>query len=155
MLNESIPIPSDDFLSDLVSGRKDILALGVDHELSERMLAQWIQSPTNVQFLAGLIRLADMQTQLLISRYRSHAVSRLAAIVSDQDEKAETARRASVDLLKLDLRGALVDDQLLADDDAHAIPTPGDFYSSVEEIGDGSTFRTGLNSDHFERGEDQ
>lgn len=155
MLNESLPMPSDDFLSDLVSGRKDILALGVDHELSERMLSQWIQSATNVQFLAGLIRLADMQTQLLISRYRSHAVTRLASIVSDDKEKTETARRASVDLLKLDLRGAMVDDQLLIEDEAIRIPTPEDFYGDMEEPTYPSTICERKPSDSTQRGEEK
>lgn len=114
------------FLSDLVSGRLDILALGEEHGLDERELSQWIEDPHNVRCIVSLCTLADLQTQLTLSRCRSVAASRLAQIAGDENEKSETARRASVDLLKLDLKRADAQPHVEVLD--AAIPSPQSLY---------------------------
>ncbi len=114
------------FLSDLISGRLDVLALGNEHGMNETMLMQWIEDPHNVRCMVSLCKLADLQTHLTLSRYRGVAVSRLVKIASDETASSETARRASVDLLKLELKRAEAEPHQVSDDDV--IPSPQALY---------------------------
>ncbi len=66
-----------------------------DRACDERLLAR----------LRSLRVLADIQTQMLISRWRLSAAARLIALAT-QEENGELSRKASVDLLRLDLPAA-------------------------------------------------
>ncbi len=116
------PTRSKRLIRDLVAAEHDLIELGQLHRLTPDDLARWIADPTNQQTLAGLCRLADLQTQILLSRYRLLAASRLIRLATgdegDGEEKSggssggscgrgsDVARRACVDLLKLDLKRA-------------------------------------------------
>ncbi|MEM9881710.1 MAG: hypothetical protein AAF800_02185 [Planctomycetota bacterium] len=94
-------------IADVFEARRDLTGLAETHRLTPDDLAEWIGQTRNHQTLAGLCRLADLQTQLMLSRYRQVAVSELIKQASGADETtAEQARKACVDLLKTDLRRA-------------------------------------------------
>src|SRR5688572_12803634 len=109
MSNES---PS--LLEAILAARHDLLALAEEQRLTLDELAAWIATPDHQRLLRDLCLLADLQTQLLISRYRLIAASRLIALISpdaeDASDKAkDIARHACVDLLKLELKRAEVE----------------------------------------------
>ena len=110
---QALPAPEQDalqppdqqaLLDDLFNGCHDLGALAHRHGMALEDLAKWANQPGNLKTLTSLADLADMQTQVLISRARISAVARLIEL-SNQDDSPELARKASVDLLKIDLRG--------------------------------------------------
>lgn len=97
-------------IRDLINADFDLTALHDKYGLSPDNLSQWIQDENNHRCLAGLCVLADLQTQLLLSRYRLIAAGKLYELASrepgaDKSDQ-DIARRACVDLLKLDLKRA-------------------------------------------------
>lgn len=100
----------DALIADVFEARRDLPDLAVAHGLSPDDLAGWISQEENQRCLAGLCLLADLQTQLMLSRYRQVAVTELikqaSAPGSDNSHgvSAEQARKACVDLLKADLK---------------------------------------------------
>jgi len=50
--------------------------------------------------------LADVQTQLLLSRFRLLAASRLIRLATDEQGNADITRRSCVDLLRLEMKRA-------------------------------------------------
>jgi len=110
------PRKREQLILDLISGDRDLLTLAAEHKLKPDALAAWVHQETNRQCLSGLCLLADLQTQVLLSRYRLLAATRLIRLAtgeeSDEKNARDTARRACVDLLKLDLKRA----------DAQALP---------------------------------
>lgn len=95
-------------IRDILSSEHDVVQLAAAHQLSPDELAQWVGVAENHQCLTGLCVLADLQTQVLLSRYRLLAATRLIRLATQEDEQAsaDVARRACVDLLKLDLKRA-------------------------------------------------
>ena len=95
-------------IRDLVNAEHDVVALAQAHNLSPMELASWASAASNQRTLQGLCVLADTQTQLLLSRYRLLAASRLIRLATQEDAgaTAEVSRKASVDLLRLDLKRA-------------------------------------------------
>jgi hypothetical protein len=93
-------------IEDIFNSEHDLVSLAAAHELSPDKLAAWANNLTNQRCLTGLCLLADLQTQVLLSRYRLLAAGRLIKLATqdDQDTTADVARRACVDLLKLDLK---------------------------------------------------
>lgn len=93
---------------DIFNAEHDVVALAQAHGLSPDELARWANSAENRQCLTGLCALADTQTQLLLSRYRLLAASRLIRLATQEDASAsaDVARKACVDLLRLDLKRA-------------------------------------------------
>ena len=104
------PTRSRRLVRDLVAAEHDLIELARRHSLSPDDLAEWVAHPDHQQTLAGLCMLADMQTQILLSRYRLLAAGRLIRLATaEQDSDGasvnkDTARRACVDLLKIDLK---------------------------------------------------
>ncbi len=100
-------------IRDLIHAELDLTTLHSEYGLSPDSLSQWVQDETNHRCLTGLCVLADIQTQLLLSRYRLIAAGRLIDMATNppQDNKSglDTSRRACVDLLKLELPRADVD----------------------------------------------
>ena len=118
-------------LRDLMLAQHDLGELADRHRLKPEELARWIDEPINRRCLSSLCLLADLQTQLLLSRYRLLAASRLIRLATDEEtEKPDVARRACFDLLRLDLRprGA----------DLYAVPNPED--ESDDEDGEARPF---------------
>ena len=94
-------------IRDIFNANHDVVALAEAHRLSPADLADWIDEPTNQRCLSGLCVLADLQTQLMLSRYRLIAVTKLIRQATQQEDvSAEQARKACADLLKLDLKRA-------------------------------------------------
>lgn len=97
-----------DLISDIVAALHNPIELCQSHGLSLDDLASWISDPTNRQTLGGICVLSDLQAQVLLSRYRLHAAGRLIklATADSPDVSRDVARRACVDLLKMDLKRA-------------------------------------------------
>ena len=95
-------------IRDIFNAEHDVVALAQAHNLSPDELAAWAQRTENQRCLGGLCVLADVQTQLLLSRYRLLAATRLIRLATQEEESAsaEVARKACVDLLRLDLKRA-------------------------------------------------
>ncbi len=94
-------------LDDLAYARGDLLEIAARHGMTLDALSAWIAEPSNRRCLARLCELADTQTQLLMSRYRVLAASRLIRMATQPGEVSdETARKACVDLLKLEIKRA-------------------------------------------------
>lgn len=98
----------ESLIQDIFNAEHDVVALAHTHGLSPDELASWASSAENQQCLTGLCVLADIQTQLLLSRYRLLAATRLIRLATQEDESAsaDVARKACVDLLRLDLKRA-------------------------------------------------
>lgn len=96
----------DRLIADIMSAEHDVVALARTHELTPDQLAEWAAGEDNRRCLGGLCVLADIQTQLLLSRYRLLAATRLIKLATDEEGSGDIARRACVDLLKLDLKRA-------------------------------------------------
>ena len=98
-------IPEDKLIMDLARAEHDILSFAKAHDLSLDDLVDWASEEKTQRTLAGLCVLADAQTQLLLSRYRLVAATRLIGQATAEDENlsAEQVRKACVDLLKTEL----------------------------------------------------
>lgn len=100
-------------LNDLAGAEHDVLSLAKRHGLSLGSLVDWACERETRRTVAGLCVLADAQTQLLLSRYRLVAATRLIAQATSDDDtlSAEQVRKACVDLLKTELSRAASLDQ--------------------------------------------
>ncbi|MEO1236054.1 MAG: hypothetical protein AAFX76_04630 [Planctomycetota bacterium] len=100
----------DALIADVFEARRDLSSLAEAHRMTPDDLADWIGRDENQKCLAGLCLLADLQTQLMLSRYRQVAVTELIKQASGGDEtvSVEQSRKACVDLLKADLKRAEV-----------------------------------------------
>ena len=99
-------------MRDLLGAEHDVISLANRHKLRAEDLSAFAGEARNQRVLTGLCKLADLQTQLLLSRYRLIAASRLirlATIDTESEGKPDVARRACVDLLRLDLKRADLD----------------------------------------------
>lgn len=134
-------------IADILQADHDLVGLGKTHGLSPDDLARWIADADNHDCLLGLCRLADIQTQVLLSRYRLLAANRLIRLATTEDGqvKEDVARRACVDLLRLDLKRA---EAMARTDDESTHESPldlsafrdllyGDETTSSEEPNDG------------------
>lgn len=65
-------------------------------------LSQWVLDSENLRVIEGLARLADIQAQMILSRYRVTAAAHLIAVAA-APEPSEISRKACVDLLTTDL----------------------------------------------------
>ncbi|MEM9560842.1 MAG: hypothetical protein AAF995_11085 [Planctomycetota bacterium] len=97
--------PTSALLRELARAEHDVLSLGESHGLPLGELAAWASEPATQRTVAGLCLLADLQTQLLLSRYRLIAATRLVGQATGQDDglSPEQVRKACVDLLKIEL----------------------------------------------------
>lgn len=105
----SDPLPAtDNLILDLARAEHDILSFAKVHGLTLDGLVDWAAKPETRRTLSGLCVLADAQTQLLLSRYRLVAATRLIGQATAEDEtlSAEQVRKACVDLLKTELSRA-------------------------------------------------
>lgn len=95
-------------IADIVAALHDPIELCQSHGLSLDDLGEWILDPKNQQALSGICVLSDLQAQVLLSRYRLHAAGRLIKLATEDGPEVsrDVARRACVDLLKMDLKRA-------------------------------------------------
>ena len=98
----------DGLITDIVAALHDPTELSKAHNLSLDDLAVWISDPINRRALHGVCVLSDLQAQVLLSRYRLHAAGRLIKLATEDEPgmSRDVARRACVDLLKMDLKHA-------------------------------------------------
>jgi len=108
MSEQALPPQTHALLDDLLRAEHDILSLAQRHDLSLDGLVDWACRPETRRTVAGLCVLADAQTQLLLSRYRLVAATRLIGqATADPDTlPPEQIRKACVDLLKTELSRA-------------------------------------------------
>lgn len=92
-------------IRDLITSQRDLLETAEQYRMSPDDLATWINEPENARCLHGVCLLADLQTQLMLSRYRMLAASRLIRLATEEGS-GDVARRACVDLLRSDLKRA-------------------------------------------------
>lgn len=125
----------DALIHDLIHADFDLTTLRSKYHLSPDSLAQWVQEDENRRCLTGLCVLADIQTQLLLSRYRLIAAGRLIDMAThppdDGKSGLDIARRACVDLLKLELPRAVADARQQAPDTAKI---PDDGLASLQNL---------------------
>lgn len=114
---------------DILSARYDLVSLARRHKLAPVELSDWIAAAKNRRVLERLCLMADVQAQLLLSRYRMLAATRLIKLATEEtgDEpkgkgSGDTARRACVDLLKMELRRVALSDQVEQDSHDAAVP---------------------------------
>lgn len=92
-------------VDDVVSGRWELTALAKQYGMRVEVLAEWARQRQTQETLRGLCVLGDLQTQILLSRYRLVAAGRLIKLATQEEEgREEVARKACVDLLKLGAR---------------------------------------------------
>lgn len=96
-------------IEELVGGKEDLVEWGKRHGMTVEELSGWILEDENRRILRGICVLADMQTQVMLSRFRLAAAEKLFALAMSREEGKESvdvARRACVDLLKMELKRA-------------------------------------------------
>ena len=123
-------------VQDLLEARLDVVELAQRHRLSPQELSAWGRVGENQQCVSGLCRLADLQAQFLLSRYRLLAVTQLIKQATQQADdgeavSSEQARKACVDLLRADLQ---VRDLGPAEpEEAKVPPLRGSLYEALEQ----------------------
>ena len=86
----------------LQRGAVDLHELGGSCGMTRDAMARWAERPTNASMLDRLEALARRRTALIVASARAEAAKALLALAVDVEGAAETARKACVDLLKLD-----------------------------------------------------
>ena len=86
----------------LAQGHTDLNTLCEQMDMPAAKIGALLQDAQAMRQVHGLRLLMDCQTQMIVSRYRVAAAARLVAL-SNQQEDPELARKASVDLLKMNL----------------------------------------------------
>ena len=127
-------------IHDLIHADFDLTTVQSKYGLTPDGLSQWVKEETNYRCLTGLCTLADIQTQILLSRYRLIAAGKLYELATKEHDDTKSAqdiaRRACVDLLKLELRRADIDTKH-ADPDRDRPPLDG--LQALHELLHGDT----------------
>ena len=136
------PNPNDldalGLLEKVYEGRLSLEELAEETGLSLSDLARWAAAPGNVRLLDGLVRLADVRAQMMISRYRTNAAAQLVQIATG-GEPNDLARKACVDLLRTELRLAREERRTATgtasgDDEPPAAPSEEAILAALERI---------------------
>ncbi len=123
---------SKSIMLDLLAAQHDIAALAQRHRVDEIDLAHFALKPVNHRRLIGLCVLADVQTQLVLSRYRAMAATRLIQIATNEQSDPDLARKACVDLLRLDMKRA--EAPQAEDDEAEPTSLRELLYGKLNEV---------------------
>lgn len=107
-----------EIIADLLLAELDLIELAKKHGLEHEDLSRWVMKDENHRCLAGLCVLADFQTQLLLSRFRALAVTRLIRLANDEQD-TDLARKACVDLLRITVKAT----EVSADEGSATSPT--------------------------------
>lgn len=133
-------------LHDIFEGKLDIARLARRYRVSIAELALWIGREENRRAIERLCVVADVQTQVMLGRYRQVAAAQLIKLATrtDQEDRAtlEVARRACVDVLRMELqrtRDFVAAEELLDEesDDVAGVFDGGDTAEGGGETGDG------------------
>ncbi|MFG0253194.1 MAG: hypothetical protein ACF8NJ_10005 [Phycisphaerales bacterium JB038] len=128
-----------ELLRQVLRGEHDLEELCDGQGLTLEQLAGWAEQARTRGTLAALRRLADLRTQLMISRYRAHAAARLIELTGGE-ESLETARKACVDLLRVNVADREDSDfSLAAEDAAQVCLDTKSVRSFLAELGRAST----------------
>ncbi|MBC7771237.1 MAG: hypothetical protein H7210_01955 [Pyrinomonadaceae bacterium] len=87
-------------IESLAKGASDLCALANQQGMSHIDMARWIERPRHAEFLRLLENLQNRRMSLLLAAARADAAQSLREMAVSADVK-ETARKACVDLLKL------------------------------------------------------
>jgi len=117
-------------IEDIIHARHDPIDLAQSHGMTPQKLAVWIDEADNQRCLTHICMLADMQTPLLLSRYRSVTASRLIKLATE-DGKGDVARRACMDVLHADLKRAHYEEEQIEADDPVTL-TRSALYSKLK-----------------------
>jgi hypothetical protein len=92
-------------LEQLLAGHTEPTRLAQEADVPLARLTDWAREAQAAQKLGELAQLHDAQALLLLARCRGIAIRKLLAQCTQSEDgvNAETARRASVDLLKIGL----------------------------------------------------
>src|SRR5688572_23458200 len=91
----------EELLGRLSDGRGDLGELASELGASLERLAGWASGRRGAGLVRGLVRLADMQTQLVLSRHRVAAAIRLSELLSPKDENGRPRDMSVADLVKV------------------------------------------------------
>ena len=100
---QEIMMDTTKLIADLIAGEWGLEELAERHDITLEELARFAASGMTLRRLAALRQLADAQTQLTLSKHRQFAVAKLYELAQGD---GETARKACVDLMKLDVKNA-------------------------------------------------
>jgi hypothetical protein len=124
MIHKLSPEQHAALIADIVAAEADWTGIAERHSLSPEDLSAWARVESNQQTLRGLCVLADLQTQVLMSRCRLLAATKLLSLATGGEEGAapEVSRKACVDLLRLDMKSALAELGIAGDDASDSQP---------------------------------
>ncbi len=105
-----------------------------DLHVSMEQLASVALDDRTIRTLQGIARLADVQAQMLLSRYRVNAAMHLITIAS-AGEATEIARKACVDLLNMNLK-VFEPDENNRDSDLAPAPSEEAILDALEQLGE-------------------
>jgi len=90
-------------IADIIAAELDWVGIAARYELTPDDLAGWVRESGNRACLTGLCSLADLQAQVLLSRSRLLAASRLIELATGAaGGSAEVSRKACVDLMRME-----------------------------------------------------
>lgn len=121
----------------IVEAKRSPAEIAADLNLDLNDIASLARHEATMQTLAGVARLEDVRTQMLLSRYRANVAMHLLAIASAK-EPTELSRKACVDLLKTDLNVFARQDGGSSSTDAStpAVPDEKAILQALERIGE-------------------
>ena len=100
-MTEMIELTQEEILERLLQA--DVTPAELARQLGRSLsdLARWAGSPENLAQLEAIARLEDLRAQAIVCRHRATAAARLIETAANE---GKDARRASVDLLKVNLK---------------------------------------------------
>lgn len=86
-------------IEDMFAGDADEQAVLDKHKVSRNLLSRWLAEDILAEELDRRLQWLNLQSELIIARYKSLAAARLVRLT--ESEKEETARRACLDIICL------------------------------------------------------
>jgi LPS sulfotransferase NodH len=102
--------------------------------LTLEQMAQWISQPRNLNTVTSLVRLANLRTDLILSRFRANAVAHLVGIAGSA-EPNELSRKACVDLLNAQMQEWIANAPSGREPPSPPAPSERAILKALEEIG--------------------
>ncbi len=129
---------SSAIFQDLLLAEQDLKALAAGHGLSLEELADWFDTGPHRRRLAGLCAIEDCRAQALISRFRTLAATRLISLATQETGESaaavDVARKACVDLLRVELPRVVIDPTQDPHPTLPGLPTPEALYGPVRSV---------------------
>ncbi|MHC4061999.1 MAG: hypothetical protein ACYSUC_07570 [Planctomycetota bacterium] len=86
-------------IEDMFAGGADEQAVLDKHKVSRNLLSRWLAEDILAEELDRRLQWLNLQSELIIARYKSLAAARLVQLT--ESEKEETARKACLDIISL------------------------------------------------------